>query len=297
MRDRPTFAQTFRGTILGSVTDSSGAAVPGATVTIKNLDTGLVRTVTTSDDGSYSAPELPIGNYSVSPWRRLASSSVWSTGIKVEVSSERRADVSLQPGQLAQTVTVQGEELPMVESTSNTLGGIIESKIVTSLPVNGRDYQKLIFLVPGVTGSPDQITDSPGAFGIFSVNGARGRANNFLLDGTDMNDGYRNDPAINEAGVFGTPATILPVEAIAEFHVASNFEAEYGRSAGARCERRHQERDQPDSRFGLRIFPQQCPGRAKLFQRYLIAAESISRQSVWRVARRADHQRQNVLLL
>ncbi|HET7108326.1 MAG TPA: TonB-dependent receptor [Candidatus Acidoferrum sp.] len=226
------FAQTFRGTILGSVTDSSGAAVPGATVTIKNLDTGLVRTVTTSDDGSYSAPELPIGNYSVSVEKAGFKLGV-VTGIKVEVSSERRADVTLQPGQVAQTVIVQGEELPMVESTSNTLGGIVESKVVTSLPVNGRDYQKLIFLVPGVAGSPDQITDSPGSFGIFSVNGARGRANNFLLDGTDMNDGYRNDPAINEAGVFGTPATILPVEAIAELRVASNFEAEYGRSAGA----------------------------------------------------------------
>src|SRR6266481_671734 len=227
-----TFAQTFRGTILGSVTDSSGAAVPGATVTIKNVDTGLVRTVTTSDDGSYAAPELPIGTYSVSVEKAGFKLGV-VTGIKVEVSSERRADVALQLGQSAQTVEVRGEELPMVESTSNTLGGIVESKIVTSLPVNGRDYQKLIFLVPGVTGSPDQITDSPGSFGIFSVNGARGRANNFLLDGTDMNDGYRNDPAINEAGVFGTPATILPIEAIAELRVASNFEAEYGRSAGA----------------------------------------------------------------
>src|SRR5882762_8456642 len=227
-----TFAQTFRGTILGSVTDSSGAAVPGATVTIKNVDTGLVRTVTTSDDGSYAAPELPIGTYSVSVEKAGFKLGV-VTGIKVEVSSERRADVALQIGQSAQSVEVRGEELPMVESTSNTLGGIVESKIVTSLPVNGRDYQKLIFLVPGVTGSPDQITDSPGSFGIFSVNGARGRANNFLLDGTDMNDGYRNDPAINEAGVFGTPATILPIEAIAELRVASNFEAEYGRSAGA----------------------------------------------------------------
>jgi outer membrane receptor protein involved in Fe transport len=227
----PAFAQTFRGTIMGSVTDSSGAAVPGATVTIKNVDTGLVRTAITSDDGSYAAPELPIGNYSVSVERAGFKLGV-VTGIKVEVSTERRVDVTLQPGQLAQTVEVRGEELPMVESTSNTLGGIVDSKVATSLPVNGRDYQKLIFLVPGVTGSPDQITDSPGSFGIFSVNGARGRANNFLLDGTDMNDGYRNDPAINEAGTYGTPATILPVEAIAELHVASNFEAEYGRSAG-----------------------------------------------------------------
>ena len=113
-----------------------------------------------------------------------------------------------------------------MESTSDTLGGIIESKMVNTLPVNGRDYQKLIFTIPGVAGAPDEISDSPGSYGSFSVNGARGRSNNFQLDGTDMNDGYRNDPAINEAGVFGTPATILPVEAIAELRVASNFEAE-----------------------------------------------------------------------
>jgi outer membrane receptor protein involved in Fe transport len=223
--------QTFRGTILGVVTDSSGAAVPGATVTIKNVDTGLTRTVKTTDDGSYSVPELPIGNYSVTVEKSGFKAGVVS-GVRVEVSTEKRADVVLQPGQVAQTVEVKGEDLPMVDTTSNTLGGLIDAKVATNLPVNGRDYQKLLFLVPGVTGSPDQITDSPGSFGIFSVNGARGRANNFLLDGTDMNDGYRNDPAINEAGVFGTPATILPVEAIAELHVASNFEAEYGRSAG-----------------------------------------------------------------
>lgn len=224
-------AQTFRGTILGTVTDSSGAAVLGATVTIKNLDTGLTRTVVTGEDGSYAAPELPIGNYSITVDKEGFKLGV-VTGVRVEVSAQRRADFTLQPGQLAQKVEVVGEELPQVESTSNTLGGIIESKVVADLPVNGRDYQKLIFLVPGVTGSPDQITDSPGSFGIFSVNGARGRANNFLLDGTDMNDGYRNDPAINEAGTYGTPATILPVEAIGELRVASNFEAEYGRSAG-----------------------------------------------------------------
>jgi len=223
-------AQTFRGLILGTVTDSSGAAVPGAIVTVKNNDTGLNRTVTTVEDGSYEVPELPIGKYSVSAEKTGFKLGVVS-GVQVEVSSQARTDFVLQPGQVAQTVEVQGEEL-MVDSTSNTLGGIIESRVVTSLPVNGRDYQKLIYLVPGVTGSPDQITDSPGSFGVFSVNGARGRSNNFLLDGTDMNDGYRNDPAINEAGVFGTPATILPVEAIAELRVASNFEAEYGRSAG-----------------------------------------------------------------
>lgn len=224
--------QTFRGTILGTVTDSSGGAIPGATVTIKNENTGLTRTVTTSDDGSYAVPELPIGNYSITVEKSGFKIGV-VTGVIVEVSSERRADVMLQPGQLAQKVEVVGEELPMVDSTSDTLGGIVESKVVTNLPVNGRDYQKLILLVPGAASGPDAITDSAGSYGTVSVNGARGRSNNYLLDGTDMNDGYRNDPAINEGGVFSTPATILPVEAIAELHIASNFEAEYGRSAGS----------------------------------------------------------------
>jgi outer membrane receptor protein involved in Fe transport len=225
-------AQTFRGTILGTVTDSSGGTVPGATVTIKNVDTGLTRTLTTSDDGSYSAPELPIGNYSVTVEKTGFKTGLIS-GIKVEVSVERRADVTLQTGELSQKVEVLGEQLPMVETTSNDMGGIVESNSVENLPVNGRDYQKLILLVPGANSGPDAITDSPGSFGTVSVNGARGRSNNYLLDGTDMNDGYRNDPAINEGGVFATPATILPIEAIAEVHVASNFEAEYGRSAGA----------------------------------------------------------------
>ena len=115
-------AQTFRGTVLGTVTDSSGAAVPGATVTIKNLDTGLTRVVATSEDGSYAAPELPIGTYSVNVEKAGFKVGILLS-VKVEVATERRADVTLQPGQLAQTVEVQAEELPMVESTSNTLGG------------------------------------------------------------------------------------------------------------------------------------------------------------------------------
>jgi hypothetical protein len=152
-------AQTFRGTILGTVTDSSGAAVSGATVSVKNTGTGLLRTVTIDDDGNYSALELPIGTYSVTVEKSGFKIGVVN-GVSVEVSTERRADVALQPGDVSQIVEVSGDTLPQVESTSNTLGGIIESTVVTNLPVNGRDYQKLIFLVPGVAGSPDQITDS-----------------------------------------------------------------------------------------------------------------------------------------
>lgn len=224
-------AQTFRGTILGTVTDSSGAAVAGATVAVKNTDTGLTRTVNTSDDGSYAVPELPIGNYSVTVEKSGFKTGVVS-GIRVEVSSERRADVTLQPGEISQKIEVSGETLPLVETTSNTLGGVFESKQVEDLPINGRDYTKLLINVPGAAGEPNGAGDSPGSFGYVAVNGNRGRANNFMLDGTDENDGYRNDPAINEGGVFGTPGTVLPLDAIAEIRVLSNFEPEYGRNAG-----------------------------------------------------------------
>ena len=226
------FAQTFRGTILGTVTDPSGAVVSGAKVTAKNMATGLERTTQTSADGSYSIPELPLGTYTVTVTQSGFQTAV-TTGVAVDVATERRVDVQLKTGQVSETVEVSGEALPQVETTTDTLGGTFTASAVKDLPVNGRDYQKLIYLTPGISGSPDQITDSPGSFGVFSMNGARGRSNNFLLDGTDMNDGYRNDPAINEAGVFGTPATILPIDSVAELRVISNFEAEYGRNAGA----------------------------------------------------------------
>ena len=225
-------AQTFRGTILGSVTDPQGAVVAGAKVTVHNVNTGLERTTQTSADGSYSIPELPIGTYTVSVTQSGFQTAVTSN-VAVNVAAEKRVDVVFRTGQVSEKVEVSGETLPQVETTTDTLGSTFTAAEAKDLPLNGRDFQKMIFLTPGVSGSPDQITDSPGSFGIFSMNGARGRSNNYLLDGTDMNDGYRNDPAINEAGVFGTPATILPVDAIAETQVVSNFMPEYGRNAGA----------------------------------------------------------------
>lgn len=225
-------AQTFRGTILGTVTDPSGAVISGAKVTVKNVGTGLERTAETSADGSYSIPELPIGTYTVSVVQTGFQTFV-ATGVTVDVATERRVDAALKAGQVSSVVEVAGDLLPQVETTSAELGGTLTADTIESLPVNGRDYQKLIYLNPGVAGSPDQISDSPGSYGTFSMNGSRGRSNNFLLDGTDMNDGYRNDPAINEAGVFGDPATILPLDAVAELRVLSNYEAEYGRNSGA----------------------------------------------------------------
>jgi hypothetical protein len=223
--------QTFRGTILGTVTDPSGAVVAGATVKVRNVATGLERTTATSADGSYAAPELPIGTYSVIVSLAGFQTAV-TNNVEVNVATERRVDVAFKTGQVSERVEVSGEELSHVETTSAELGGTLTTSTIENLPVNGRDYTKLIYLNPGVAGSPDQISDSPGSFGTFSMNGSRGRANNFLLDGTDMNDGFRNDPAINEAGVFGDPATILPIDAVAELRVLSNYEAEYGRNSG-----------------------------------------------------------------
>jgi len=225
-------AQTFRGTILGTVTDVSGASVPDAKVTVKNADTGLVRETSTTEDGSYTVPELPIGSYTVTVEKQGFQTSV-TTGVRVEVAADRRVDVSLKPGDVKAVVEVSAETLAVVETTTNVLGGSFESKMVLDLPINGRDYTKLLIMVPGAAGEPNGGGDSPGSYGLFSVNGNRGRSNNFLLDGTDMNDGFRNLPAINQGGVFGTPGTVLPVESIAELKVLSNFESEYGRNSGS----------------------------------------------------------------
>ena len=227
------FGQTFRGTILGTVTDSSGAVVGGATVKVLNTGTGQERTATTSADGSYAVAELPIGTYTVTV-TQAGFKTFAATNVAVDVATERRVDVHPDDGSgVRRAWKSRAMNCPWSKPTSAELGGTLTTETIEDLPVNGRDYTKLIYLNPGVSGSPDQISDSPGSFGTFSMNGSRGRANNFLLDGTDMNDGFRNDPAINEAGVFGDPATILPLDAVAELRVLSNYEAEYGRNSGA----------------------------------------------------------------
>jgi hypothetical protein len=225
-------AQTFRGSILGTVTDTTGAAVSGGTITIHNVETGIDRITNTSADGSYLIPELPIGTYNVTVELNGFQKSV-TDGVAVDIGAMRRVDFTLKPGQLSQQVVVSGDDVPVVETSSDTLGGSFQSTQVEALPINGRDYTKLLIMVPGTAGEPNGGGDSPGSYGLFSSNGSRGRANNYLLDGTDMNDGYRNLPAINQGGVFGVPGTILPEDSIQELSVESNFGAEYGRNSGA----------------------------------------------------------------
>ena len=224
-------SQTFRGTILGTVTDSSGGVVPDATVKAKNIATGLERVTVTDTAGNYAIPELPIGIYDVTVEKSGFQAAKVSEAA-VAIATERRIDFALTVSGASEAVIVHADVV-QADTTSDTLGGTIQSRQIVDLPINGRDFTKLLVMVPGASGDPSGATDSPGSFGLFSVNGNRGRSNNYLLDGTDMNDGYRNLPAINEAGVFGTPATILPVETIAEAAILSNFEAEYGRNSGA----------------------------------------------------------------
>jgi outer membrane receptor protein involved in Fe transport len=223
-------AQTFRGGIQGTVADSTGAAVPGALVTATNVGTSLSRGATTDTSGHFALSELPLGDYTVTA--NLSGFAPHTVkGVRVDASSNRRVDLVLQAGGRTESVEVAASA-PLVDRTGNTQGGTIQGRQAAELPINGRDFTKLLSLVPGSAADPSGIMDSPGSFGLFSVNGNRGRSNNYLLDGTDMNDGYRSLPAINQGGVFGTPSTILPVDAVEEFPILSGVEAEYGRNSG-----------------------------------------------------------------
>ena len=220
------------------MTDQTEAALPGVIVTATSVDTGLSRSVDTDPSGNYFFSELPLGEYTVTATLPgFAPQTV--KAVEVEASRSRRVDIQLHPGGVQESVEVVAGS-PLVDSTRNVQGGTIDGEQAAEIPLNGRDFTKLLSLVPGTAADPSGINDSPGSFGLFSINGNRGRSNNYLLDGTDMNDGYRNLPAINEGGVFGTPATVLPIDAVAEFPILSGAEAEYGRNAGAHRQHRHE---------------------------------------------------------
>src|SRR5580658_3216658 len=223
--------QSFRGGILGTISDSTGASVAGVKVMATNTETGLVRESITDADGNYSFSELQLGNYSIAATKEGFRTEI-ATNIVVAVEGPQRANVTMTPGRVDETVQVQAD-VPLVETSSNSLGGTLQAEDFEDLPVNGRDFMKMLTAIPGANADPSSVNDSPGSFGVFSVNGNRGRSNNFLLDGTDMNDGFRNDNAINEGGVFGIPATLLPVDAIQEMAILNNTEAEYGRNSGS----------------------------------------------------------------
>lgn len=226
-----TTAQTFRGGIQGTVKDSSGAVISDAEIQASSPETGLTRTTHSGATGDYSLPELPIGSYEITAKANGFRVST-ITGIKVAISASQQVDFQLSPKSVSETMDVIAQ-VSLVDTVQDTLGGTLEAEEIEKLPVAGRDVNKLLVMVPGSGGDASGEADSAGSFGMFSINGNRGRSNNYLLDGTDTNDGYRNLPALNATGVFGTPITILPLDAVQEVSIGSNVEAEFGRSSGA----------------------------------------------------------------
>src|SRR5579872_5867337 len=224
-------AQTFRGGIQGTVKDSTGAVITDAEIAVASVETGLTRTTHSGATGDYSLSELPLGVYTVTAKASGFRTSAIS-GIRVAVSTNQQVDFQLAPGSISESVDVVAK-VALVDTVQDAMGGTMDADEFQQLPIGGRDFNKLLIMVPGSLGDASGESDSAGSFGLFSVNGNRGRSNNYLLDGTDMNDGYRNLPAINQGGVFGTPATILPIDALQEISIINSTEAEYGRNSGA----------------------------------------------------------------
>jgi len=208
-------AQT--GSIQGTVTDKSGAVVQGAEVTVRNLSTNAVRTATTSGTGAYSLPNLPVGHYEL---------AVKQTGFKVyrlddldvSVAQVVGIDALLEPGAVTEEVLVKASEVPPVDLETSQVSNLVDSKTILDLPLIVRDPYSLVLMSPG--------TSQTNAQGGFTVNGARERNNNFLLDGVDNND----------TSVPGIPGGVLSAnpDSTEEFRViTNNFNAEYGRNTGA----------------------------------------------------------------
>ncbi len=223
------YAQADMGTIAGTVTDTSGAVITNASVTLTELGTNTKTTVKTDIQGHYIATPLRVGNYSLTV-ETPGFKTETRTGIVLRVQDRLRVDFTLQIGSVNETITVH-ESAPVVDTDTSALGDVISSRQITDLPLNGRDYTQLATLTTGVV----KITENGGgingatsptngnAGGAFSVNGTRGNLNNFLLDGIDNNS---ND---NAGNILHTN-----VDAIQEFKVqTSNYSAEFGRSGGA----------------------------------------------------------------
>ena len=215
------------GTILGSVTDTSGAAVPGTTVTLTNAGTGLVRVVVTDSNGEYTVPSLPTGT--LHGWRRSCPGfkTAMLSDIELGVDQRLRFNISLEVGTVSETVTVSGTS-PLVQISSSELGTTVQEEQIRTLPLNGRNFVNLTRTVPGVVrGIPGANIDGAGslawrASASFSANGQRPRDNNYMLDGVDNNETWLQ-----------TVVLFPSVDALDEFKLqTSTYSAEFGRSLG-----------------------------------------------------------------
>ena len=219
-------AQSVSGTILGSVTDPTGAMITGAKVTILNEGTGLTRTVTTNSSGEYVAPSLPPGRYTVISEMGGFKTTTLSN-LEVGVDQRVRIDVKLEVGALTESVSITAES-PLVQSSSSELGTTITDDQIEAMPLNGRNFVSLTRTVPGVLrGIPGANIDGAGslawrASASFSANGQRPRDNNFMLDGVDNNETWLQ-----------TVVIFPSVDALDEFKLqTSTYSAEFGRSLG-----------------------------------------------------------------
>jgi hypothetical protein len=213
------------GRISGTVTDQSGAVISGAKVSIIDTQRGLARTLTTDAAGEYNAPNLIPGAYTV----RVEAQGFQvlnRENVAVEVGQEIRVDVTPRPGQQSQSVTIT-EAIPLVDTSSATLGGTLTNAEVNDLPLNGRNYQSLLGLRPGVMLQPG------GSPWTQSTNNIRPDETSWTVDGILNANAFDSRPVAGAASAITDGATILPIDAIQEFNLMENPKAEYGGKPGA----------------------------------------------------------------
>src|ERR1700704_4180734 len=221
----PLFSQGSSGRILGTVTDQSGGVVAGATVTIIDTERGVTKTLVTNEPGEYSAPPLNPGTYKVRVEAK-GFKTVERQNVVLEVGREVRLDVSLAPGAVSDTITIT-ESIPLVETTNATLGGTLNNADINDMPLNGRNYQSLLALRPGVVIQPG------GGPWTQSSNNVRPDESGWMLDGVINVNFYDARPIANMPSPFTDGATILPIDAIQEFNLEENPKAEFGWKPGA----------------------------------------------------------------
>jgi Carboxypeptidase regulatory-like domain len=215
-------AQSTGGRIRGTVSDPSASAVVSAKVTLINEATNVSRDADTGSNGEYLFNEVPIGSYEIDVTQQGFKKYV-RKGIALDLNEVISVDITLQLGTTAETVEVTGAP-PVVDTTSTQLGAVVNERASTQLPLNQRDVYQLLQLQPGVQSQlgNDTFYGSDKA-GVVTVNGGRGRANNYSVNGGDGNDLFANLPAIEPSP-----------DSIEEFRVITNsFDAEYGRNSGA----------------------------------------------------------------
>jgi hypothetical protein len=211
--------------VRGHVLDRTGAVLAGARITAKSLETGSTRAATTGDDGWYTLPALPPGNYEIRAEYGGFRPAVIGN-LRFAVGDAPVLHFTLEVGSLDQVVSVQSSA-PLVNVLSPELGYLVSEETIKNLPLNGRNYTDLALLQPGVIAFPHRDGGSVVAHGLAtSINGQDPRANVYLIDGTPQND-FTNGPAGSAAG------TALGMEAIREFRVeVNNYSAEFGRNSG-----------------------------------------------------------------